>query len=85
MHLKYIRCDFGFVLWPKCEEMAHSHMARALNGRKIISAGFAVIDAEEAHCFGRSESMDLDGKPEDSALLTEQVFGEPTVKKNPRM
>ena len=47
----------------------------ACSGRAgtIVSAGFALIIDGKVRCYGRSESLNKDSAPEDSALLATQL------------
>ena len=76
--LKYIRQENDeFTIWADMTDVWHKHMASGVSFQSkipVISAGFFVIEyhkgeAPEVSCFGRSESLNLDSKPEDSALL----------------
>lgn len=76
--LKYIRQENNeFTIWADMTDVWHKHMAQLASFRSaipVISAGFFVIEYHEGEtpdvrCFGRSESLNLDSKPEDSALL----------------
>lgn len=76
--LKYVRQENNeFTVWADMTDVWHKHMASAVSFRSkipVISAGFFVIEyhigeAPNVICFGRSESLNLDSKPEDSALL----------------
>jgi hypothetical protein len=75
MQLKYIRTKSGFIVWPDMTTVYHKHMA-ALAGEPVISAGFCIflqsLDSEGAEfkCYGRSESLDISSRPEDSELMT---------------
>lgn len=87
MELKYVRhSTIGFILWPLrfgsevSGNLFHSHVgaaARASCGGKIVSAGFCRLDTAvgKAECFGHSESLGMSSLPEDSDLLTAQLFG----------
>jgi hypothetical protein len=74
------------VLFPKSEKMTHKHMAEAVTGIRvddprrhnywnrefieatIVSAAF--VDLKGMFCHGRSESLNLECRPEiDTALL----------------
>jgi hypothetical protein len=74
---KYIRYEnYGFVLWPDSELLIHSNIANvcARLGRTHppLSAGYADIDGTVV-CHGRSESMGLDSRPDDSEALAKQL------------
>lgn len=74
MEHKYIRVkNVGFILWPKSETNLpwHAHVAKACG--PVISAGFAAIEGGVVACYGRSESLGIDSRPEDSDLLFEQL------------
>lgn len=72
---KYVRhSKVGFVIWPKTDNLWHSDVGQIMRSGHIISAGFADIYAGEASCYGRSESLDLNSRPEDSEELTKQLF-----------
>ena len=76
MELKYVRhCNIGFVLWPRTEDLWHSHIGEVLNraGGGIVSAGFASVDGGVAKCWGRSESLGIPSKPDDSQALAKQL------------
>ena len=61
----------GAVVFPKW--MIHSEVARNLRG-KINGAGFFYIVDGEVSVFGRSESLNIDSRPEDSKHLA-RVLG----------
>lgn len=45
------------------------YLARS-QGYKIVSGGFVCIDPDgDYKCFGRSESLNLDSRPEDSDII----------------
>lgn len=75
MQLKYIRTKSGFIVWPDMTTVFHAHMAK-LAGEEVISAGFCIFIQQETwpsefKCYGRSESLGISSKPEDSMLMTE--------------
>ena len=67
--LKYIRTKTGFTIWPDMTRVYHKHMAN-MNGEEIISAGFCRYTGTEFVCYGKSESLGISSKPEDSQALT---------------
>ena len=76
--MKYVRFDFGFALIPDCGDIpAHIQLSDLFTRRYEkslpISAGFVRIKEGKLQCYGRSGSMGLDSKPEDSDLLAEQL------------
>lgn len=76
MQHKYVRhSTIGFVLWPKTDTLWHSHVGNLLNraGGKIISAGFCYVAFGEVRCFGRSESLNIGGLPDDEQALAKQL------------
>lgn len=73
---KYVRHSvLGFIIWPKSDDLWHSHIGNQSKrcGGEIISAGFASFADGSVSCYGRSESLDVDSKPEDSAELAKQL------------
>lgn len=87
MELKYVRhSTIGFIIWPfrvgseVSGNLFHSGVGAAARqncGGKIVSAGFCRLDTTigKADCFGHSESLQMSSLPEDSDLLTRQLFG----------
>lgn len=76
MALKYIRHSvIGFVLWPESANIWHKHMAARLDfiGGQILSAGFASIHEDKVRCWGKSESLRIDGLPDDAQALSRQL------------
>lgn len=78
--MRYVRLSTGFILSPEGTPApgvpSHETIARAARG-VVISAGFAYFHADgTVACRGRSESLDRDSLPEDSALLA-QFLGLP--------
>ena len=77
MQLKYVRhSTIGFVLWPKTDALWHSHVGdllRRKDGGRIISAGFCTVSDGAVHCYGRSESLDIGGAPDDAKALASQL------------
>jgi hypothetical protein len=71
--LKYLRHErVGFVTWPASDDGPwHTHMAVFLG--QPMSAGFASIEFGKVRCYGRSESLCLDSRPDDSAALAVQL------------
>lgn len=72
--LKYIRIKGGIsgsfpaiLVFPSF--LSH---AEAAAGREVISAGF--VNENVWECYGRSDSLGLDSRPEDTALLR-AMFG----------
>jgi len=66
--LKYVRTVQGFMVFP-CRAAIHKDVAGvAVSGK--ISAGFIDWDYDgRPFCHGRSDSMDLGSRPEDTAEL----------------
>lgn len=77
MEMKYIRhSQIGFVLWPRTDDLWHSHVAAAIplkHGKKITSAGFCAVHEGTVTCWGRSESLDIDSHPDDAEMLARQL------------
>lgn len=87
MTMKYVNVNLlgadNIVLFP--QEIAHKEMVEAIRFMKIedgmgrwgrdyvdlevVSAGFVT---ESGHCYGRSESLDKDSRPEDTSILQAQ-------------
>jgi len=69
--MKYIRHGhLGIVLFS--DAVTHSEVASQLGG-KVLSAGFAHIDADNIQCHGESISLNLRSDPQDSTLLRAAV------------
>jgi hypothetical protein len=61
------------VLFPHC--LTHHDVAKKLNGVPV-SAGFFVLKSDgEYETFGRSESIGIDSRPEDSDILNCYLTG----------
>lgn len=75
MSHKYIRTKkYGFVIWPRNDDIWHSHIAHVVGGRdQLVSAGFANFVNGVANCYGMSESLKLASDPSDSRALTLQL------------
>lgn len=80
--MKYVRHSrAGFVLFPDMTDLFHRHVGDALLKEipgDLISAGFATFDYSgnkivDVRCHGRSDSLDMDSLPGDSALLAQQL------------
>lgn len=71
---KYIRLGEydHFIFFPT---MIDHSIFKHLNP---VSAGFCYLDSEsrEVQCFGKSVSLWISGKSDDTALATKQVYGE---------
>jgi hypothetical protein len=69
----------GFILQEMTDQVFHVHMARACQREepfnRVVSAGFAYIENGKVTCSGRSESLNINSLPEDSALLQTRLFG----------
>jgi hypothetical protein len=77
MELKYVRhSQVGFILWPRTDDLWHAHIGGLLQqrcGGEIVSAGFARLAGGKAKCWGKSESLGIASKPDDSAALAAQL------------
>lgn len=69
--------DLGEVALNFPNFLVHSEMAsRVFYGLRVISAGFfALYPNGEARVYGRSESLDLDSRPEHDPALIERTLG----------
>ena len=57
------------VIFPE-EDFFHDEMAERLSQLGIIAAGFVQIGENgKVHCFGRSESLDVEGRGEDDEIV----------------
>lgn len=88
-NLKYIRMKEDIIIFPV--HIDHRTMARNLLGRvsslynkdDLISAGFVSLtescnpnfDNPGFICHGRSVSLDIGSRPEDTKLLNRQYYG----------
>lgn len=74
--MKYIRLSgIGFATWPETDELWHAHVGNAARreGCEIVSAGFVAIRNGVVHCHGRSESLSIGSRPDESAALAQQL------------
>ena len=57
------------VIFPE-DNFYHDEMAERLDQLGIIAAGFVQIEENgKVHCFGRSESLEIEGRGEDDAIV----------------
>jgi hypothetical protein len=74
MELKYVRHSrIGFILWPRTDDLWHSHIGNALPRGGIESAGFASVKGGKVQCWGKSESLGIPSAPDDSKALAQQL------------
>ncbi len=74
--LKYVRhSTLGFVLWARSDALYHERMGMVLNRvpGAIMSAGFATLAGGFVRCWGRSESLNIDSRADDSQALADQL------------
>lgn len=71
MNLKYVFWEgCGFITWPNSNKVWHSMMVQAFHKKLGLptSAGFIRMAAYGPECYGRSESLNLDSLPTDTAM-----------------
>ena len=79
MKHKYVRHSLaGFIIWPADTELYHKHIGIATRQSKylegeILSAGFVDIHDGRVKCYGKSESLNLGGLPDDTAEIAKQL------------
>jgi hypothetical protein len=77
MEMKYIRhSKIGFILWPRTDDLWHSHVAASIRHPKtgaVISAGFCKVREGAVACWGRSESLNIDSRTDDAEMLARQL------------
>lgn len=75
MDLKYVRHSIvGFILWPRTDDLWHSHVGKVLpKAGRIESAGFASLAGGKVRCGGGSESLHINSRPDDSEALAAQL------------
>jgi len=85
-NLGNLRSTTGFIIFPEFE--LHSSVAYkyksvlSKTGREhVVGAGFVQLipiseNKIEAHCYGKSVSLNIDSRKEDSKLLTSYINGE---------
>lgn len=81
MNAKYICIDYpikgeAIIIFP--ETLVHKDMAQnnAHAGCKIISAGFTMEnDTGRLVCYGRSESLGIDSRPEIDTAIVNKMLG----------
>ena len=67
--MKYIIIDQGYAEVAVLFDVSINHSDMHVDAA-IVSAGFVDIVDGKAHCFGMSESLDMDSRPElDSKLV----------------
>jgi len=70
--MKYVRHEEkGFFLFP--DLIWHMHMGMFLGRKGLISAGFVRFKGGLPECYGRSESLGLGGKDDDTKILRNQM------------
>ena len=71
MEQKYVRLEEydEIIIFP--EPLQHS----AFKHLEPVSAGFCIVGNDVIKCYGRSASLGLEGKDDDSFIATKQVFG----------
>jgi len=71
--MKYIKHSVaGIIVFPASRKFTHEDVALALRARlggETISAGFVDFIGTSPVCYGRSESLNLDSDPGDTAEL----------------
>ena len=91
--LKYVRhSTVGFVVWPaKYPGLTHKEVARAVRTGEdvtpgvVLSAGFVHWDFDgRPFCNGRSESLNLDSRDDDTAALHAE-WGTPAALATPAL
>jgi hypothetical protein len=78
MQVKYIITNHNcFALFS--DTASHADVARGLHGH-AVGAGFANIramadtpDSISVHCWGRSQSLKIESRPEDGQIITEDL------------
>lgn len=74
--MKYVRhASKGFFLFPNSNTVLHSDVGAFLGRGDILSAGFVMFIRGVPRCYGRSESLDIDGRDDDTSALLEQIQG----------
>jgi len=56
-----------------CDNITHRNVARIhrVSDERVVSAGFFVLDENNtATAYGRSESLNMDSRPEDSEIIS---------------
>lgn len=75
MKMKYVMTNHGPIIFP--ETIPHDafrslHSANA--GRRLLSAGFVHgINAEEAECYGESETLKMQAHNDDTKKLRDAL------------
>lgn len=84
-NLKYVRFKRDIIIFPAYID--HNKMANQLigiyNKEDLVSAGFISLKREchpqfknpGFYCYGKSVSLNLESKPEDSEILNVQQYG----------
>lgn len=73
---KYIRTEFGFVLWPTAIDMSHVHVADVVQRHEkldVLSAGFVRLIDGKPNCFGESFTLNKRCDQDDDELLAKQL------------
>jgi hypothetical protein len=74
--MKYVRfvSEFGvdsIIIFSNL--MNHAQTVRGIRHTEVISAGFVFFSEGAFICYGRSESLDVNSRTEDSDMLTKQM------------
>lgn len=62
------------ILFPNY--LIHADVAFRFNrAQRVVSAGFFSLGDGKAHCWGKSESLKVESRPEDAAILLKHFGG----------
>lgn len=81
MNTKYVVIEhpsIGETMYIFPEYIVHREAARnnTMMGDKIIAAGFIAVEQEGLlMCYGRSESLNINSRPEEDSVLINKMFG----------
>jgi hypothetical protein len=60
-----------------CDNIIHKHVSRihCVSDERVVSAGFFVLDQNNvATAYGRSDSLDMESRPEDSEIISKMFL-----------
>lgn len=73
--MKYIIVDSQYIDEPYIfpDHINHSDFARLFDPQKVISAGFVLSSTNGITCYGRSESLNIGSRSEDTDIINKML------------
>ena len=72
--MKYVRHETkGFFIFPESSDVIHAEVGCMLGLEGLLSAGFIMFYCGAPTCYGRSESLNLGVRDDDTDALRKQL------------